>query len=90
MLRQMDQHSEELKKHSAELKKQSAELTKQSQRSDVLWTEQRAANAQLFQGLDEFRQRLRDQDGVISQNQQMALQTAAILDRIIKKNALKL
>jgi hypothetical protein len=83
MLRQLDRHAEQLSMQSEQLSKQSEHQTRQSEKSEILWQEQRQINADLFA-------QIKDQNGVLNQNLEIALQTAGILDRIIKTNGLKL
>jgi hypothetical protein len=96
MLRQIDLHSEQLTR-------QSEKLERQYEKSEVFWREQQKINADLFSQLqvlkqsdaDHFsqlqalKQSDKEQESVINQNLELALHTAAILDRIIKRNELK-
>ena len=79
MLRQIDQHSEELTKQSEKLTKQSEELTKQSGRSDLLWREQRLINQRHLATLEALNERIN-----IGQKK-----ATAVLERLIRKNSLK-
>jgi hypothetical protein len=76
MLRQIDRHAEQLAR-------QSEHLTKQTEKSDIQWQEQRQINADLLV-------QIKEQNAVTNQNLGIALNTAGIVDRIIKVNRLKL
>jgi hypothetical protein len=67
------------KKVSEKLARQSEELTKHSERSALVWEEQRLINQRHLATLEALDQRIN-----ISQKKAIAT-----LDRIIKKNALK-
>jgi hypothetical protein len=97
MLRQIDLHSEQLTR-------QSEKLEKQYEKSEAFWREAHQINADHLSQLQALKQTDADhlsqlqalkqsdkeQEGVINQNLELALHTAAILDRIIKRNELKL
>jgi hypothetical protein len=89
MLRQIDLHSEQLTRQSENLEKQSEKLERQYEKSEAFWREQQQINADLFSQLQALKQSDKEQEGVINQNLELALHTAAILDRIIKRNELK-
>lgn len=75
LLKSVDRHSEE--------------LIEQSKKSDELWKEQKAFNAGLMLQLKSLDERSRDQQALQSSHLELILHTANILDRIIKKNKLK-
>ena len=69
--------------HSQELTKQSQELTRQSQRSDLLQSEQNKIHQDLVTQLSEI--------GKVNDNMlEQLVYSASLLDRIIKKNDLRL
>ncbi len=89
MLMNIDRHTEELDKHSMELTKQSEESTKR-------WDEQRQINQAMLAGLkqistnvEENSAYMKDMEKISHQHLDQMLATATILDRIIRKNQLK-
>ena len=76
MLIQLDLHTRELMKHSQE-------LTKQSHQSDILRVEQN----RIYQ---ELRQKFMVMEKIDNQLTEQLVHSATILDRIIKKNDLRL
>ncbi len=103
MLMQIDRHTEELDKHSMELTKQSEKLTKQSEESTRRWVEQHTLNQsmltdlkqvfidlkQISTNMEGISAYMKDMEKISHQHLDQMLATATILDRIIRKNQLK-
>lgn len=75
MLTQIDRHAEELSKHSQEMSKHSLELT-------LLRTEQGQINKGILAKLE-------DMEKIDNNHLEQLIHSATILDRIIKKNDLR-
>ena len=87
MLMSIDRHTEELTRHSQELTKHAQELTRVSLETTSDRIKQDQAHERIVNRLEEMGL---EQKAAHSQHQEMLVNTATILDRIIKKNHLKL
>lgn len=94
MLMSIDRHTEELTRHSQELTRHSQELTRHSQELTRVSLEAAADRIKQDQAHERIVNRLQEmgeeQKTEHSQHLEMLVNTATILDRIIKKNHLKL
>jgi hypothetical protein len=94
MLMSIDRHTEELTRHSQELTRHSQELTRHSQELTRVSLETAADRIKQDQAHERIVNRLeemgQEQKAANSQHLEMLVNTATILDRIIKKNHLKL
>lgn len=82
MLMQIDRHTAELDKHSMELTKQSMEMTKYSQELTSLRISQEKTNEAMLI-------KFQDMEKIDNSLLQQLVHSATILDRIIKKNDLR-
>ena len=87
MLMSIDRHTEELDKHSKELTRVSAELTRVSLEASAEKIKHDQAHERMMQRLDESE---KNNNTFHDRHLEMIVNTATILDRIIKKNNLRL
>ncbi len=87
MLMNIDRHTEELTRHSQELTRHSQELTRVSLEVAADRIKHDQAHERIMNRLEEIGE---EQKAVHNQHLEMIVNTATILDRIIKENHLRL
>ncbi len=83
MLMSIDRHTEELTKQSLEMTKHSLEMTRHSQELAAIRSSQE-------KNMEAMLRKFKDMEQIDSNLLQQLVQSATILDRIIKKNDLRL
>lgn len=82
MLIQIDRHTEELSRHTVELSKHSQEMSKHSQELIAVRIEQGQINQAMLKKLETM-------EKIDNQHLEQLVHSAIILDRIIRKNDLR-
>ena len=89
MLMSIDRHTEELTKQSGEMTRQSQEMTRYSQEMTRYSQEMTRQLKEQSQINEAVLNRLQDMEKIDNQLQEQLVHSATILDRIIKKNDLR-